>query len=176
MPDPYLNPNDRKTEMEEEMDEDEMEGLRGGWEDFVGEYEAGGSSTILSVDSAKDFAGPSKRKWTSDQEDVEPSKLKRPSATLKFDRDLVRQEKMRGLGVRATSSKRNDKMIGSRSLSPIHSHQDIEEVKDVGLGGKTTRAGQRTKDDGRSWTCTLCTFINALDCDRCGESHLHAYP
>ena len=160
-------------EMEEEMGEDEKDGLRGGWEDFVGEYEAAGSSTILSSDSRKGSTQPSKRERSPDGKASETPKTKKPSGTLRFDRDLVREEKMRGLGLRATSSKTDGKVTGSRLVWPITSPQGIKE-ENVDLVGQAKRVRQPTEDSGQGWACTQCTFINAKDHDRCGESRSHA--
>ena len=73
MPDPYFKPEERRDEMEREMDEDEMEGLRGGWEEFV---DGDQKPSIPTSRGPVEFSSSKKRRRTRSEEEAGSSKRK----------------------------------------------------------------------------------------------------
>jgi len=160
--DPHLHPNERKREMEEEMDEEEKEGLRGGWEDFID-----GGRGLVQPSRPDSGAGPSKRERSPASEEVSAPRQKvKPPSRLNFGAGPVRDERMRGLGLKTTGLLRHEKRI-AELVRQDTGHENEENDVESGRGERDIQ----THDDGRpGWRCRLCTFVNLADHGVCGES------
>jgi hypothetical protein len=97
--DPHINSDERRRDMEAEMNEDERQDLRGGWEDFV------------KVEPGE--AGPSRPPKRRMEEDVQPSRPK-DNPKLIFGSDMVERERLKGLGMAQTTLSTTSKTAGSR--------------------------------------------------------------
>jgi len=166
--DPHLDANARRKEMEDEMDEEEKDGLRGGWEDFVGtcEVEASLERRSLNRATSSTTAGPRKREHGVEPERDPTRKQKKRVTMPSLGSGFGRDESMRGLGLKSTSSGKDGSVLGARSISPIKLEaEDKEEILE------SEERDIQPLDDGRSgWECRTCTFINLMDHGRCGES------
>jgi hypothetical protein len=137
--DPHLGLDERKRDMEADMNEDERRDLRGGWEDYV-KVEPGESAPLRIP----------KRELEEDGGHSRPAK--RDSRTPTFGQDLVGRERLKGLGMVQTTLSKTSNAVGSRSQSLA----DQQEVKPV-------------VNNGSQWECKLCTYINIAGHGRCGE-------
>ena len=159
VPDPYLDPDERREAMEEEMDEDERERLRGGWEAFI----AGNKKPPTpSSEEANELTGPSKRHRVSSEEDAGCSK---PNKTTGFMVDLVREEPKRGLGLSSTTTRKDGAGVGLGAKA----EREAEKRDDSAANDDDERNLQPHEDGWPGWRCGLCTFINILDHGRCGR-------
>ncbi|KAK4689717.1 DNA-dependent metalloprotease WSS1, partial [Tremellales sp. Uapishka_1] len=166
--DPCLHPEERKKAMEEEMSEDEMEGLRGGWQNFIDtkkgksaqpdnefgrigyEHEELRATPVKRERPTRDSAEAKrdlKREPSPSTSDTSP-KSKRAAILPRFGKALVAEEQKRGLGLSSTSTAKSGKTLGS-AIQPAE--------KDPAL-----------MDDGRpGWKCRRCTLVNLMDHGRC---------
>lgn len=166
--DPHLDADARRKEMEDEMNEDEMEGLRGGWEDFISER-VGAGGTVITPSSAHPSppqSGPSKRR--ASPEITPPAKKPATAKTIpsmfapRLGANIVREERLRALGMISTTSARAGKSLGGPLTANVKA-----EVND---GVETDNRDIHPRDDGRpGWKCRQCTFINLMDHGRCGQ-------
>jgi hypothetical protein len=110
--DPHIDSEERRRDMEAEMNEDERRDLRGGWEDFV------------KVEPGE--AGPSRPPKRRQEDDTQPSRSKdKPRST--FGNDMVERERLRGLGMVQTTLSTTSKTVGSRREAV--NGVEVEEVK-----------------------------------------------
>jgi hypothetical protein len=93
------DPDQRRRDMETEMNEDERRDLRGGWEDFV-KTEPGepGSS------------GSTKRHVEESTTTTHPVKKPKPS----FGSDMIDKERLKGLGMSQTTLSKTSNTVGSQ--------------------------------------------------------------
>ncbi|ODO07212.1 hypothetical protein L198_00791 [Cryptococcus wingfieldii CBS 7118] len=144
--DPHLSIEERKRDMEEDMDEEEMNNLRGGWEDFITGDER---PKVPEVDKKR-------------QRSISPGPLKQRKITTakhqplpRFSADLVREERLRALGLSSSSSGAGrERTLGSTPASETPSPAPRKDV-------------QVREDGTEGWSCAVCTFINLMDHGRC---------
>lgn len=139
--DPHIATDQRKRDMEAEMDEQERQGLRGGWEDYV--------------KAEPDLIRPPKRELDEKESHSKPPAKKPPNTRPTFGKDTIKQEALRGTGLAQTTLSKTSRLLGG--CSTRDEPEVVEEVKTA------------ANDDSR-WECKLCTFINIADHGRCGES------
>jgi hypothetical protein len=138
--DPHIDSDERRRDMEAEMNEDERRDLRGGWEDFV-KVEPGEPGT----------SRPPKRRMEEDPQQSRPSKdMSKPT----FGNDMVERERLKGIGMVQTTLSNTSKTVGSRREAV--NGVEAEEVKPL--------------LDKSQWECKLCTYVNIADHGRCGRS------
>ena len=174
--------------MEDEMSEDEREGLRGGWEDFIVAEKGEGPSnqkSIAEIFHPKLEDAPTPPHWsptqgspadattnlgkrrlvTGDEESASPKQRKITKSA--FGQSLLRQEKLRDLGLATTSTRRDGKAVGPRISSSmedtIKSGKSAEIKPDLSSNGEDVQLGRS------DWACQKCTFVNLMDHGRCGE-------
>lgn len=99
--DPHIATDQRRRDMETEMNEQERQDLRGGWEDFV--------------KTEPDLARPPKRELDDSSASTMPSAKKPPNTRPAFGQDMVKQEQLRGLGMIQSTLSRTAKPIGGRA-------------------------------------------------------------
>ncbi|WWC86328.1 uncharacterized protein L201_001201 [Kwoniella dendrophila CBS 6074] len=154
--DPHINAEERRKEMEDEMNDEEREALRGGWEEYISPLKSGGSSKDLNNGIKREMSPPPQRE--SPSKPIKQPKIPKP--TPHFGADLVRQERLKALGLASTSSSKS-RTVGVAPIfhSKPTSEKDLTEKKpDIPV----------IREDGRSgWECKLCTFINLADHGRC---------
>ncbi|WRT64221.1 uncharacterized protein IL334_001150 [Kwoniella shivajii] len=164
--DPHIDAEERKREMEEDMDDEEREGLRGGWQEFVttcGEPEAGASKSanVNNVKAAKRERSPSIDNTVTT---LKQAKLGRPSTSLGVD--LVRQERLRALGLASTSGSSRSRTMGF-TQNLIDTSSQLEQI-DTKIEKDHKSEDVSTRLRGwQGWECKLCTFINLADQGRC---------
>lgn len=144
VPDPHMGAEERKREMEGEMNQAERRDLRGGYEEYVeAESKPPGKGVKREVDTDQTFTDPppAKRGTT-----VKPS----------FGADLIKQERLRSLGMAQTTLSTSANTLGKQSIPRTSSVTSTE-----------AEAKPAVSED---WTCQLCTFVNVADRGRCGES------
>lgn len=139
--DPHINSDERRRDMEAEMNEDERQDLRGGWEEFV-KVEAG-------------EPGPSRPTKRRLEEDVQQSRPGKDKSKPTFGSDMIERERLKGLGMVQTTLSTTSKTVGSRREAGDGA--EAEEVKPF--------------LDKSQWECKLCTYVNIADHGRCGKSH-----
>lgn len=139
--DPHIDSDERRRDMEAEMNEDERRDLRGGWEDFV------------KVEPGE--AGSSRRPKRRLEEDPQQSRPSKDRSKPTFGSDMVERERLKGLGMVQTTLSKNSKTVGSRREDG--NGAEVEEVKPL--------------LDKSRWECKLCTYVNIADHGRCGKSH-----
>jgi hypothetical protein len=110
--DPHIDSDERRRDMEAEMNEDERQDLRGGWEEFV------------KVEPGE--AGPSRPAKRRLEEDVQPPRPKDKSKPT-FGSNLVERERLKGLGMVQTTLSKTSNAVGSR-IDPDRL-ADVEEAK-----------------------------------------------
>jgi len=143
--DPHIGFDQRRRDMETEMNEDERRDLRGGWEDFVKREpdEPGPSRPIKrSLDEDTSSTGPNKRKQTTSEEP-------KPN----FGSDMIDKERLKGLGMQQTTLTKTSNTIGYRQEI---SADKVEDAKPTVL-------------EASQWECKLCTYVNITDHGRCGR-------
>ena len=104
VPDPHINPTERKRQMEEDMTDDERNGLRGGWEAFVTKQDVSGSNPSTA-----------KRKVSAEVVDVKGLKKRGvidARNAPKFNSEAVKEEEKRGLGLASTSRQSGGRRLG----------------------------------------------------------------
>lgn len=138
--DPHIGYDERRRNMEAEMNEDEKRDLRGGWEDFV-KIEPGEPGP----------SRPSKRRLEDDEQPARQGKDKMKST---FGSDMIERERLKGLGMVQTTL--------SKTSSTVGSHREL----DSGVHAEKVTPPL----DNSQWECKLCTFVNIADHGRCGES------
>lgn len=107
--DPHIGYDERRRDMEAEMNEYEKRDLRGGWEDFVKiEPGEGGPSR------------PPKRRLEDDEQPIRPSQDKMKPT---FGSDMIERERLKGLGM--------VQMTLSKTSNPVGFDREVhlEEVK-----------------------------------------------
>lgn len=154
--DPHIGFDQRRRDMEMEMDEDERRDLRGGWEDFVKSEpgEPGPSRPIKrSLDEDTSPTGPNKR---SLEKDTSSSRLNKTTTLEKpkpnFGSDMIAKERLKGLGMQQTTLTKTSNTVGYR--------QEISADKVADAKPTVLSASQ--------WECKLCTYVNIADHGRCG--------
>ncbi|WVQ85288.1 hypothetical protein IAT38_007453 [Cryptococcus sp. DSM 104549] len=172
IPDPRLDAEARRKEMEEEMDDDEMEGLRGGWEEYVSGLgaDAGGKG------KARDEKQGVKRKPPSPPPEIPkpgPSKARKvdpaPAPRPQFGLNAIREERMRALGLANTSSSssRPGRTVGKDRSAPGHAPSPSEREEKPVIADEGEKDIQPREDGRPGWRCKACTFINLMDHGRC---------
>ncbi|OWZ61386.1 hypothetical protein AYX15_06394 [Cryptococcus neoformans] len=153
IPDPHLSVEDRKKEMDE-MDEEEKDGLRGGWEDYITPPSVHRPITsIYSSDSSE--TKPSAKRLPP--ESSGPSKIRK----LQHQAPLPSTTKSIKEG-RSSDPGEPPSVLGRRS-SPIIPPAIPQVNKELGKGKDVF-----PREDGQpGWRCRLCTFINLMDHGRC---------
>lgn len=166
--DPHMGTEERKREMEDEMSEDEINGLRGGWEAFISE-DAGliaghdpGPSAVTAHDRVKRERSPdspgvrlAKKAQTTASTSTSSKQLRRSEA--------VKQERLESSQFPSSTASRTEG--GSRNPSR------------PSIGTPTSPAEVVSEDQiepdrpGADWTCRLCTYINLANHGRCGACH-----
>ncbi|KIR37171.1 hypothetical protein I352_00483 [Cryptococcus deuterogattii MMRL2647] len=155
IPDPHLSVDDRKREMDE-MDEEEKNGLRGGWEDYITP-----PSVYRPVTSAD----------SSNSSESKPL-AKRPPAPQSSGPSKIRKLQHQGPPPSTVESTKGEhsSVPGESSLSaveqrssPIVSPSTLQVSRELGKGKDVF-----PREDGQpGWRCHLCTFINLMDHGRC---------
>lgn len=145
VPDPHMNAEERKREMEVEMNQAERRDLRGGYEEFI--------------KSEPDTPAPSgkgiKRELDVDQtEKGRPSSKKGTSDRQGFGADIVKQERLRSLGMSQTTLSTSGNVLGKRLSLGIEHPSTPDEKPAI----------------AKEWACQVCTFLNESDRASCGES------
>jgi hypothetical protein len=138
--DPHIDSEERRRDMEAEMNEDERRDLRGGWEDFV-KVEPGEAGS----------SRPPKRRL---EEDVQKSRPGKDRSRSTVGSDMVERERLKGLGMVQTTLSKSSKSVGSRREDG--NGAEAEEVK--------------PPLDKSQWECRLCTYVNIADHGCCGTS------
>jgi hypothetical protein len=172
--DPHIGIEERKREMEDEMDEEERDDLRGGWEEFVEGPKSNGGARKRPTDAASPDRKPKVSKpspnpvaddktWGSLSPAKRPPKIDAAKPGPKFNVNLIREERMRALGLATTTSTTSQRALGGASTRTLKGGQrsdgEAEEARDV-----------YPRDNGLpGWKCCRCTFINLMDHGRCGE-------
>jgi len=139
VPDPHIDPHDRKRQMEQEMSEAEKTCLRGGWEDIFPSVRVGaaGSSKKRELpEEARNIAGPAAKKASGGGRSM-------------FGHGLVEEERKKALGLGRSSGQREERMLGTAVRLP--------EPQEGSNGQSPT-----------CWSCKLCTYANAMGQGRCG--------
>ncbi|WVQ97375.1 hypothetical protein IAU59_004487 [Kwoniella sp. CBS 9459] len=175
--DPHIGFEERKKEMEEEMDDEEREGLRGGWEDYVlpgpasrsgTGMPAGGSDARAPVTVEKEVS--SRKRESSPSGNADSSKIRKSNGgavSVGFGADIIRQERLRALGLAGTTGSRS-RTLGSGSFQPILKPVKKEEMIQTRLdSGRSTISASKAESKAAEWTCKVCTFINVADHGRC---------
>jgi len=139
--DPHIDSDERRRDMEAEMNEDERRDLRGGWEDFV------------KVETSE--AGPARPPKRPLEDDVQPIRPSRHRSKPTFGSDMVERERLKALGMVQTTLSKTSNTVGARREES--NGAEAEEVKPL-----------LTKSQ---WECKLCTYVNIADHGRCGKSH-----
>jgi len=140
VPDPHLDPQDRKRQMELEMSETEKTDLRGGWEE------------IFPSMRARTAQGPRKRGASQDVRDIDgPSTKRATSNRSAFGDGLIKEERKRALGLSQSNASRHEQTLGSGALSAEKERQPSIHQEEEG------------------WSCRICTFANVSDHGRCGR-------
>lgn len=174
MDDPHFSAQERKKEMEDEMDEGEMDDLRGGWEEYV----SGGSGSR---------SGRKRERPASPAVSTKPPEKKSKAATLGggrgvgygFGGAMLQEEKAKGLGMAGSTLGGTDRKLGAGPSATVSTGSTVKPTpapsdQPRSLGSKSTsRASVPAPIPipvGRSgWACPLCTFHNLADHGRCGE-------
>lgn len=150
VPDPHMNAEERKREMEGEMNQAERRDLRGGFEEYV-EVEPGPSGTgvkrELDLDRTTDGHPPPKKKT-----------VEKPG----FGAEMIKQERLRSLGMAQRTLSTSDNRLGQQPGLRKATESTVEnEVKPEVM---------------KDWACQVCTFVNVADQGRCGElSHWRCF-
>lgn len=161
--DPHIGSDQRRRDMEMEMDEDERRDLRGGWEDFVktepGEPGPARPARPIkrSLDEDTSSIGPNKRSLEKDTSSSRLNKtitLEKPKPN--FGSDMVDKERLKGLGMQQTTLTKTSNTVGYRQEI---SADKVEDAKPTVLSAS-------------QWECKLCTYVNIADYGRCGLSIL----
>ena len=143
VPDPHMDVEERKREMEGEMNQAERRDLRSGFEEYV-EIETGPSGAGVKRELDLDRS-------TSDR----PPPKKKILEKTGFGADMVKQEHLRSLGMAQTTLSTSDNRLGRQPHPRTGSGSDLDnEVK---------------PEVSKDWTCQVCTFVNVADQGRCGE-------
>lgn len=145
VPDPHMGAEERKREMEGEMNQAERRNLRGGFEEFV-ETEPGpsGKGVKRELDTG----------WSP--RDPPPAK-KAISGKLGFGADLVKQERLRSLGMAQTTLSTSSNTLGKQPSFRPKNESETETETEV------------KPEVSKEWACQVCTFVNVADQGRCGE-------
>ncbi|WVW82392.1 hypothetical protein I302_104399 [Kwoniella bestiolae CBS 10118] len=164
--DPHIGAEQRKKEMEDEMDEDEREGLRGGWEEYINPPPIPREQEVSSK-GVKRERSPT----ITNIEKATPTKQAKAKATSGFGLDMVRQERLKALGM-ASSSTSSTKGKGRTLGSSPTSRSSQTSLDDAFSSKKDTKPDapdeDRVRQDERSgWECRVCTFVNLADHGRC---------
>jgi hypothetical protein len=164
--DPHASAEERKREMEDEMDEEEMETLRGGWEDFVQ------TDSKVKVRKRERTVSP-KHEIRDKKRQVIGSQGR--AMTTGFEKDMVEKEKARGMGMAGSTLGGTARTLGGRSTTKTSEFPQKRSTADStnGSGDFSTRQDVQQRSSG--WTCALCTYINLADHGRCGEYFVHSY-
>lgn len=179
--DPHVEAEERKREMEDEMSEDEMQGLRGGWEDYVrGQEELVPEKEPQSTSST----GNKVKRERSPEVEASVSKKKRSSIAM-FGAELVKTEQMRELGLSSSTISRTEHVLGSGSASgsgpassPAPKSMPPPRTEESSIRPPVYHSpspfspppAPMTEDGRLGWACLVCTFVNLLDHGRCGGS------
>ena len=139
--DPHIGSDERRRDMEAEMNEDERRDLRGGWEDFV------------KVEPGE--GGPSRPPKRLLEDDVQPARPSKDRSKPTFGSDMVEKERLKSLGMVQTTLSKTSNTVGSR--------------REEGNGAEAAEV--KPLLDKSQWECKLCTYINIADHGRCGKSH-----
>ncbi|WVF70547.1 hypothetical protein IAT40_005338 [Kwoniella sp. CBS 6097] len=172
--DPHIGFEERKKEMEEEMDDEEREGLRGGWEEFVGTGTARSSSTSSGGHAATAI----KREPNSRKRESSPSSSAAGSSSSKlqksnghsvgFGADQVRQERLRALGLAGSTSSRSARTLGSGDIKSEPSSARRENLTQARLNVQRSHdGGSNGEARTAEWACKVCTYVNVAGHGRC---------
>ncbi|WWD17810.1 hypothetical protein CI109_102252 [Kwoniella shandongensis] len=161
VPDPHMNVEERRKEMEEEMDDEEREGLRGGWEEYVGD------GLVKSEEGQTGNGERSGKRVASPPVDTTKGKQRKVdiASAPKFGADLVREERLRGLGLATTGSTKSSNLLGGRAQDDRKTGVKLEPGQSNLVHGEKDL---QPREDGKpGWRCRVCTFINLIDQGRC---------
>lgn len=157
IPDPHLSVDDRKREMDE-MDEEEKNGLRGGWEDYITPPSV--YRPVTSTDSSNSLESKPLAKRPPAPQSSGPSKIRklqhqdRPPSTVGSIK-----------GEHSSFPVESSLSAVEQESSPIVSPAALQVRRELGKGNKDVFP----REDGQpGWRCRLCTFINLMDHGRCG--------
>lgn len=152
IPDPHLSVEDRKKEMDE-MDEEEKDGLRGGWEDYI---------------TPPNVYRPITSTNSSDSSETKPS-VKRPPPESSGPSKIRKLQHQAPLPFTTKSIKKERSSFPGESTSALGGRPSIispatpQMSKELGRGEDAF-----PREDGQpGWRCRLCTFINLMDHGRC---------
>nr|XP_019015006.1 uncharacterized protein I206_01094 [Kwoniella pini CBS 10737]OCF53787.1 hypothetical protein I206_01094 [Kwoniella pini CBS 10737] len=167
--DPHISTEERRREMEDELDDEEREGLRGGWEEYIRPYNQAGPSKDEAIDNVSRGV---KREPSPSTISPTVTKLAKSSGTTDFEADRIRQERLKALGPKPSASASSK----GRPISTVFTTQSklsfrSNRVDEVDEKPMTINASSYRQDDRTSkWACKLCTFINPADQGLCGEA------
>ncbi|WWC58662.1 uncharacterized protein I303_101206 [Kwoniella dejecticola CBS 10117] len=176
--DPHIGAEERKREMEDEMDDEERDRLRGGWEEFIAADELDGLEVSHSSQVTKgDLSRGVKREISPPAISEPPMKqAKVPKASnSNFGADMIRQERLKALGLASSShSSSKGRTLGRPSPSATQSKLPFGRQKDEGGDAEasiqfelpTSPSSVRSQAQ-LDWACRLCTFVNSADQARC---------
>ncbi|WVQ62109.1 uncharacterized protein L199_000247 [Kwoniella botswanensis] len=157
--DPHIGIEERKKEMEDEMDESEREGLRGGWEEYINPPQT--MSTGESSRRVKRERSP------TSTVDTEATSSKQPKSTPGFGAAAVRQNRLKALGLAPTpissKGKVKGRTLGSTTNDTISLGSKNNRKPDVSISDQLSSNNDRPG----GWECKICTFINMADHGRC---------
>ncbi|WVR05950.1 hypothetical protein IAU60_002977 [Kwoniella sp. DSM 27419] len=163
--DPHIRAEERKKEMEDEMDDEEREGLRGGWKEYVSnrsglESTRHGTGTTGNAGQEAQSTAKLKRERSPQRADP-PRKAIRtdrdsPQPAPSFGADMIRQERLRALGLAAGSTRAIRWQPGGSHINQDEGEGEVKPSAEVMRGSVTSE-----------WACKVCTFLNHADHGRC---------
>lgn len=191
--DPHISIKERKRELESEMTSDERSGLKSDWwQDFKdllspdrGRPSSSRQTPFWEQDSSEDntdayppSSSAEKRKAATDSSSSRTPKKKAVTATPTLDfsaAHIVREERLRALGLSATSSGSTARTLGgsSEGRGRTSGAASRTTLNDVGRSSKPPSPGKvktvKLDSGAQGWQCHACTYINHADQGRCGE-------
>lgn len=192
--DPRLSISERKRQLESEMTPDERRELKGDWwkeiEDvgcdscprsptperkprLQNDDGGGGTGAHTPLSSAA-----AKRKATADSTSARTAKRAATTTTAMSGfgtADIVRAERLRALGLSATSSGSTARTLGGSGkaqerTNALTSQKTLHDFGDSPSSSSSGHVKTVTLENGaQGWQCNMCTYINHADQGRCGE-------
>lgn len=190
--DPHLSIKERKKQLESEMTSDERSGLKGDWWQEVKDLlspdvpRSSRQTPFWEQDSSEDNTDayepprPSATKRKAATESASPRSPKKASVTAaptpNFSAaNIVREERLRALGLSATSSGSTAHTLGGsgEGRGRTSGAASRTALNDVGRSSKPPSPGKvkavKLENGAQGWQCHVCTYINHADQGRCGE-------
>ncbi|KAK6905792.1 hypothetical protein I203_106623 [Kwoniella mangroviensis CBS 8507] len=157
--DPHIGIEERKKEMEDEMDESEREGLRGGWEEYI--------NPPRTMNAGQSSRGVKRERSPTLTVDREDTSSKQPKSIPGFGAAAIRQERLKALGIApiliSSEGRNKGRKLGSTPDGTISLGSKNDRKSDVSISHQL-----RSNNDGvGDWECKVCTFINMADHGRC---------